>query len=245
MMRGATMKRISTIVVAAAGLCLGFAWLAVAGPAREGGPVWQAKPPAQTAQKPADPKAAAQPPAKGKTPPVVKPAPLVPAPPVPPPPGYIIGPEDVLQVMYWREKDVSAEVVVRPDGMISLPLLNDVKAGGLTPEQLRDSVNEAAKKFFEDPNVTINIKAINSRKVSITGSVGKPGQYPLSAPTSVLQLIAMAGGLTEFADQKNISVLRTENGKPLRFPFNYKDVSKGRNLKQNIELKPGDTVIVP
>ncbi len=151
----------------------------------------------------------------------------------------------MLQVLYWREKDVSAEVTVRPDGMISLPLLNDVKAAGLTPEQLRDAVNEAAKKFFEDPNVTINIKTINSRKVFITGSVAKPGPYPLTAPTTVLQLISMAGGLTEFAKQKDIAVMRTENGKQLRFPFNYKDVAKGKNLKQNIELKPGDTVIVP
>ena len=164
---------------------------------------------------------------------------------VPPPPGYVIGPDDVLQVLYWREKDMSAEVMVRPDGMISLPLLNDVKAAGLTPEQLRDAVNEAAKKFFEDPNVTIVIKTINSRKVFITGSVAKPGPYPLSAPTTVLQLISMAGGLTEFAKQKDIAVMRTENGKPVRFPFNYKDVAKGKNLKQNIELKPGDTVIVP
>jgi polysaccharide biosynthesis/export protein len=174
-----------------------------------------------------------------------QPAPLVVAPAVPPPPGYVIGPDDVLQVLYWREKDVSAEVVVRPDGMISLPLLNDVKAAGLTPEQLRDGVNEAAKKFFEDPNVTINIKVINSRKVFITGSVAKPGPYALSAPTSVLQLIAMAGGLTEFAKQKDIAIMRTENGKQLRFPFNYKDVAKGKKLQQNIELKPGDTVIVP
>jgi polysaccharide export outer membrane protein len=194
--------------------------------------------------KPADPaKAKAQPP-KGKAP-TVAPVPLVPAPPVPPPPGYVIGPDDVLQVLYWREKDVSAEVVVRPDGMISLPLLNDVKAAGLTPEQLRDAVNEAAKKFFEDPSVTINIKAINSRKVFITGSVGKPGPYALTAPTSVLQLIAMAGGLSEFAKRNKIAVMRTENGKPVRLPFNYDDVAKGKNLKQNIELKPGDTVIVP
>ena len=177
--------------------------------------------------------------------PTVTPAPIVPAPAVPPPPGYVIGPDDVLQVLYWREKDVSAEVAVRPDGMISLPLLNDVQAAGLTPEQLRDKVNEAAKKFFEEPSVTINIKQINSRKVFITGSVGKPGPYPLTAPTTVLQLVAMAGGLSEFAKRGKIAVMRTENGKLVRYPFNYDDVAKGKNLKQNIELKPGDTVIVP
>lgn len=197
----------------------------------------QSKP--QTPVKP-DPKAQ-KPGAK----PTVTPALIVPAPAVPPPPGYLIGPDDVLQVLYWREKDVSAEVVVRPDGMISLPLLNDVQAAGLTPEQLRDKVNEAAKKFFEEPSVTINIKQINSRKVFITGSVGKPGPYPLTAPTTVLQLVAMAGGLSEFAKRGKIAVMRTENGKPVRYPFNYDDVAKGKNLKQNIELKPGDTVIVP
>jgi polysaccharide export outer membrane protein len=172
---------------------------------------------------------------------------MVPATPVQPPPDYVIGPDDVLQVLYWREKEISAEVTVRPDGMISLPLLNDVKAAGLTPEQLRVVVTQAAKEkyFLEDPDVTINIKTINSRKVFITGSVARPGPYPLTSATSVLQLISMAGGLTEFAKQKNISVMRTENGKPMRYPFNYKDVANGKNLKQNIELKPGDTVIVP
>jgi polysaccharide biosynthesis/export protein len=193
-------------------------------------------------QKPTAPKQA--PPARAGA--TNQPAPVVPAPSVPPPPGYVIGPDDVLQVLFWRDKDISAEVVVRPDGMISLPLLNDVKAAGLTPDQLREAVSAAAAKFLEmDPSVTINIKAINSRKVFITGSVAKPGSYPLSAPTTVLQLISIAGGLTEFAKQKDISVMRTDNGKQLRFPFNYKDVAKGKNLKQNIELKPGDTVIVP
>jgi polysaccharide biosynthesis/export protein len=170
-----------------------------------------------------------------------------PAPSTPPPPGYVIGPEDVLQVSYWKDATVSAEVTVRPDGKISLPLLNDVQAEGLTPEQLREKLTELAKaKYFEgDPNITITVRTINSRKAFITGQVTRPGPYNLTAPTTVLQLIAMAGGLTEFAKQKSISVMRNENGKQVRFPFNYKDVSNGRNLKQNIDLKPGDTVIVP
>ena len=173
-------------------------------------------------------------------------APVVPATPVTPPPGYVIGPDDVLQVLYWREKDMSSEVTVRPDGMITLPLLNDVRAGGLTPDQLRDKINELAKKYFqEDPTVTVVIKTIYSRKVFITGSVTKPGTYLLTSPTTVLQLIAMAGGLTEFADQKNITVMRTENGRAMSYPFNYKEVARRKNLGQNIELKPGDTVIVP
>lgn len=194
-------------------------------------------PPAPTQK--ADPKKQA--PAKG---PAAKPV-VPPQPPPPPPPGYVIGPDDVLSIIYWREKDVSADVVVRPDGMISLPLLNDVMVNGLTPDQARDKLTEAAKKFFEDPSVTVVVKEINSRKVFITGEVGKPGPYALTAPTNVLQLISMAGGLREFAKQKDIKVIRVENGKTLTLPFNYKDVIKGKNLKQNIELRPGDTVIVP
>jgi polysaccharide biosynthesis/export protein len=229
--------RISTILLVLAGLTL---------------PV-HAQPPSQ-----ASPASASQAPSQVKpataaqevTKPAVKPPvpipPLVIATPVTPPPGYVIGPDDVLQVLYWREKDMSAEVTVRPDGKITLPLLNDVQAGGLTPDQLRDKIDELSKKFLqEDPTVTVAVKAINSRKVFITGSVNKPGPYPLTAPTTVLQVIAMAGGLTEFANQSKIGVMRQENGKLVRYPFNYKDVAKGKNLEQNIELKPGDTVIVP
>lgn len=161
------------------------------------------------------------------------------------PPDYVIGPDDVLTVVFWREKDMSSEVAVRPDGMISLPLLNDVKAAGLTPEQLRDELTKSAERFVEGPTVSVVVKQINSRKVFITGQVGKQGPYPLTGPTTVLQLIAMAGGVHEFADSKNIRILRTENGRQVTYRFNYKDVSKGKNLKQNIELKPGDTIIVP
>lgn len=162
-----------------------------------------------------------------------------------PPADYIIGPDDVLSVVFWREKDMSADVAVRPDGMISLPLINDVKASGLTPDQLRLQLTEAAAKFVTDPTVSVVVKAINSRKVFITGMVSKPGPYPLMGPTSVMQLIAMAGGLHEFADKKNITILRTENGREIALKFNYQDVMKRKNLQQNIELKPGDTIIVP
>ena len=161
------------------------------------------------------------------------------------PPGYVIGPDDALTVVFWREKELSADVVVRPDGMISLPLLNDVKAEGLTPEQLRVSLTSAAAKFVEEPTVTVVVKAINSRKVFITGQVSKPGPYPLGGPTTVLQLIAMAGGIAEYADKKEITILRNENGRQIALPFNYKDVMKGKKLQQNIELKAGDTVVVP
>ena len=161
------------------------------------------------------------------------------------PAGYVIGPDDVLSVLYWKNNDLSAEVSVRPDGRITLPLLNDVAAAGLTPEQLREQLTTAAAKYVEDPSITVAVKAINSRKVFITGNVAKSGSYPLSAPTTVMQLIAMAGGVQEFADSKNILVMRTENGRQVAYPFNYKDVLKRRNLRQNIELKPGDVVVVP
>jgi polysaccharide export outer membrane protein len=161
------------------------------------------------------------------------------------PPGYVIGPDDVLTVLFRYDKDMTTEATVRPDGMISLPVLHDIPAAGLTPEQLRDRVTERAKQFIEDPAVTVIVKAINSRKAFITGQVARPGSYPLTTPTTVLQLIAMAGGLTEYADEKDITIMRVENGRPVTYVFNYKDVSRRKNLRQNIELKPGDTVIVP
>ena len=164
---------------------------------------------------------------------------------VTPPAGYVIGPDDQLTVIYWREKDLGADVVVRPDGLISLPLLNDVQASGLTPEQLRLAITQGAAKFVAEPTVSVVVKAINSRKVFITGQVGKPGPYPLAGPTTVLQLIATAGGVAEYADKKKIVVVRKENGKETTLRFNYEDVMKGKNLAQNIELKPGDSIIVP
>ena len=167
------------------------------------------------------------------------------APAVSPTPNYVIGPDDVLTIIVWREKDMSGDVSVRPDGKITLPLINEVQAAGLTPEQLRVQLTETIGKLFEEPNVTVAVKAINSRKVFVTGQVGKPGPYPLIGPTNVVQILAVAGGLLEYADAENISILRTEDGKSVRFRLNYKDVSKGKNLSQNIDLKPGDTVVVP
>jgi polysaccharide export outer membrane protein len=199
------------------------------------------KPPAATAQTPpaqpapASP-AAAKPPA---TPPATGPS-------VTPPADYIIGPDDVLGVLFWREKDLSVEqVTVRPDGMITLPLVNDLKAAGLTPEQLREAVMKAANRFVEDPNATIVVRQINSRRFYVTGQVGKPGTYPLLAQTTILQAIALAGGLAEYAKGNDIVLMRTEGGKTKTFPFRYKDVIKGKKLEQNIELRPGDTLVVP
>jgi polysaccharide export outer membrane protein len=161
------------------------------------------------------------------------------------PAGYIIGPEDVLTFNFWREKDLSTEVTVRPDGRITLPLLNEFEAAGLTPDQLREKVMAVADRYVQDPNLTIIVKTINSRRAYITGMVNKPGPYALMSPTTVVQLIAMAGGLQDYADKKNIVIMRTENGKAVSYRFNYKEVIDRKNLKQNIELKPGDTVIVP
>jgi polysaccharide export outer membrane protein len=157
----------------------------------------------------------------------------------------VIGAEDVLSIVFWRDKDMSADVVVRPDGKISLPLLNDVDAAGLTPDQLRSQLVKAASKFVEDPNATVVVKEIHSRKVFITGNVAKAGTYPLMGDMNVLQLIALAGGLAEYADSKNIMIMRNEGGRQESFKFNYKDVTKQKHVEQNIVLKPGDTVIVP
>jgi len=168
------------------------------------------------------------------------------------PPDYVIGTDDVLVVLFRRERDMSAEVTVRPDGKVTLPLLNDIQASGLSPEQFRDRVNEAAKRFVEDPGVTITVRTVNSRKVFITGQVTRPGAYPLGTRLTVVQLIAMAGGLTEFAKSKDIVIIRDPPGvaaspgaKPTTFRFNYDAVRSLKNLASNIDLKPGDTVIVP
>ena len=169
----------------------------------------------------------------------------VPAAVVPPSSDYTIGPDDVLTIVFWRHKDLSGDVVVRPDGKITLPLINDVQAASLTTDQLRLALVEQAGDFVEDPTATVVVKQVNSRRVFITGNVVKAGSYPLTSPMTVVQLIALAGGLTEFADGKNISIVRTEGGRPVGYQFSYHSFARRKNLKQNIELKPGDTVIVP
>jgi polysaccharide export outer membrane protein len=161
--------------------------------------------------------------------------------------NYVIGPDDVLSIVFWRDKDMSCEAcVVRPNGKISLPLMNDVQAGGLKPSELSAAVSAMARQYVEDPNVTVVVKEIKSRKVFITGMVEKPGPYPLNGPTTVMQLISLAGGLKEFTDGKKILIMRTDkNGRQTAQIFNYQKVLGGKNLEQNIELQPGDTVVVP
>jgi polysaccharide biosynthesis/export protein len=161
------------------------------------------------------------------------------------PADYVIGAEDVLSIVFWREKEMSADVVVRPDGKISLPLLKDVEAAGHTPEQLTGVLVKAASKYISQPNATVIVKEINSRKVFIVGQVAKPGGFPLTGNMTVLELIALAGDVLEFAKSKDIVVVRKGEQIERRFRFNYKDVVKGKNVEQNILLKSGDTVIVP
>ena len=161
------------------------------------------------------------------------------------PAGYVIGADDLLQIVYWKDKDMSAEARVRPDGRIALPLINEVQAAGLTPEQLQKKITEESKKYMEDASITIVVREINSRRVFIVGEVAKPGPYSLTSKITVMQLISVAGGLRDYANSKNITIMRNEGNRQVSLKFNYKEVAAGKNLKQNIELMPGDTVVVP
>ena len=160
-------------------------------------------------------------------------------------PGYVIGAEDVLNISVWKEPEVTRTVPVRPDGKISLPLINDIQAAGLTPAQLTGLIMEKLNKYFTDPQVTVIVTAINSRRIYILGEVNRSGTYQLLPNMTVLQALSGAGGFSQFANLKGIYVLREENGKQVKFPFNYKEVIKGNRPEQNILLKPGDTIVVP
>src|SRR5260221_9088750 len=140
---------------------------------------------------------------------------------------YKIGPQDVLRIDVWKEAEISRSVPVRPDGKISLPLLNDVQAEGLTAMELSNVITEGLKKYITSPQVTVSISEINSRRVYVTGEVTRPGAYPLLPNMTVLQALTSAGGLTQFSRTKKIYVLRSEDGKPGKNPFNYNDVVKG------------------
>jgi len=160
-------------------------------------------------------------------------------------PEYVIGAEDVLNISVWKEPEVTRTVPVRPDGKISLPLINDIQAAGLTPAQLTALIMEKLNKYFTDPQVTVIVTAINSRRIYILGEVNRSGTYQLLPNMTVLQALSGAGGFSQFANLKGIYVLREENGKQIKFPFNYKEVIKGNRPEQNILLKPGDTIVVP
>jgi polysaccharide export outer membrane protein len=159
---------------------------------------------------------------------------------------YVIGVGDRLGIMFWREQDkaLSSEVVVRPDGKISVPMLNDISAAGLRPEQLAAAVQAAAGKYIRDAQTTVIVREIHSRRVFVIGEVANPGPVDVGAEMSVLQALAEAGGLLEHAKKTDVVVVRKENGRETRFKFNYKDVVRGKNIDQNIRLVPGDTILV-
>ncbi len=157
---------------------------------------------------------------------------------------YVIGADDTLRISVWKEPDLSEILPVRPDGKISMPLLNDIPAAGLTPLQLKDSITEKLKKFIADPRVTVVVTAMASRRIFVTGEVVHTGPMTLLPHMTMLQALSQAG-FTQFANVKAIYLLRSENGKQEKLPFNYKEVVKGNHTEQNILLKPGDTVVVP
>ncbi len=162
------------------------------------------------------------------------------------PDSYVIGAEDTLSINVWKEPEMSKTVPVRPDGMISLPLIGDIKAAGYTPLQLQDQLASAMKKLISDPEVTVIVTEVRSLSFNVVGQVAKPGFFPLTRRLTVLDAIALSGGFRDFAKTKKIYVLRRDaNGKEERMPFNYKAVIKGQNAAQNIELLPGDTIVVP
>lgn len=164
------------------------------------------------------------------------------------PKDFLLGPEDVLDVVVWRNQDLSKQVVVRPDGLISLPLIGDVRASGLTAEQLVQRIGERLKEFKESPSVSVSVREVNSYQVYVLGEVAKPGKYALKSYTTVLQAIATAGGFTQFASKNNIQVLRNGTngdgaGAQLRMPVRYDDLVAGKG--GNVILKSGDTLVVP
>src|SRR5271165_247131 len=160
--------------------------------------------------------------------------------------SYVIGAEDQITVYVWKEPEMSKSVPVRPDGMISLPLIGEIKAAGNTPVQLQDILAEAMKKMISDPQVTVVVERIGSLNFNIVGEINRPGYFPLTRRMTVLDAIEMAGGFKDFAKTKKVYVLRTTaNGTQERLPFNYKEVIAGKNPQQNIELQPRDTIVVP
>jgi len=160
-------------------------------------------------------------------------------------PNYSIAPEDVLTIDVWKEPEISRTVPVRRDGKISLPLLNDVQAAGLTPTQLGSEIVERLRATIVHPQVTVIVAQMSSLRIYILGQVTRGGAYPLVPDMTVMQALSIAGGFTPYANLKKIYVMRNENGASKIFPMNYKQVISGRKTAQNIYLKPGDTIVVP
>jgi polysaccharide biosynthesis/export protein len=159
---------------------------------------------------------------------------------------FVIGDDDVLAINVWKDQDLTKQVTVRTDGKISLPLIGDIQAAGRTPLQLEIDLTDKLKSYVNDPQVTVIVQEIHSLKFNILGQVTKPGSYPLTAGTTIVDAIAVSGGLRDFAKKKGIYVLRPgATGAETRYEFNYQDFIKGKNVKQNILLKPHDTIVVP
>lgn len=158
---------------------------------------------------------------------------------------YRIGPEDVLDISVWKEPDLNREVLVRPDGGITFPLAGDVMAAGRTPKELQEDITRRIKKYIPDAVVTVSVTKLTGLRIYVIGKVRSPGQFVIGRYVDVLQALTLAGGVNPYADTKNIKVLRRINGKEMVFPFNYRNVKKGRSLHQNITLKNDDVVVVP
>jgi polysaccharide export outer membrane protein len=159
--------------------------------------------------------------------------------------SFVIGNDDVLAINVWKEPDISRSIPVRSDGKISLPLVGEVQAAGLTPLKLEKDIAEKLKSYISEPEVSVMVQQVNSQKFNILGQVTKPGTYVIANSPTVLDAIALAGGFRDFAKKKSIYVLRHGASGEVRLPFNYKDVSQGKNMQQNVKLQPGDTIIVP
>lgn len=159
--------------------------------------------------------------------------------------GYQLGPEDVLEISVWKEDALKKEVLIRPDGGLSFPLIGGVQAAGKTVGQLKREIEQRLEKFIPDPVVSIALLKVVGNKIYVIGKVNKPGEFPAGRYVDVLQVLTMAGGLTSFAAENGIKVMRKEDGKNIVFPFRYSDVKNGEALEQNIQLKGGDVVVVP
>ena len=159
---------------------------------------------------------------------------------------YVIGTEDVLAVNIWKEPEISRTVPVRPDWKITIPLVGDIQASGLTPKKLQDNIALGLRSYVASPEVTVIVQEVKSLKFNIVGQIARPGSYPLSQPMTVLDAIAVSGGLKDFAKGSHIYVLRADSNKSqMRLSFDYKQVIKGKKLAENVELRPGDTIVVP
>jgi polysaccharide biosynthesis/export protein len=160
--------------------------------------------------------------------------------------SFVIGNDDVLAINVWKEPDLSRSIPVRSDGRISLPLIGEVQATGRTPLKLEQEIAGKLQPYLEEPEVTVIVQQINSEKFNILGQVAKPGSYPITNSATILDAIALAGGCRDFAKRSSIYILRRNpDGSESRIPFNYKDVIKGKNMAQNIKLRPHDTIVVP